>query len=111
MRRAPPGRGSRVMVRPIQRRIRSGSVKYGKTVSGRASTRTSRSTVVAVGSAAGIAFLLFGHGGQSRQAVVPERLEPGAQLARAVGSGAVPATGAVPPLDDEAGVPKHGQVL
>ena len=55
--------------------------------------------------------LLLGSLPQCLETCVPELLEEGSQLAESFGSGSVQATGPFPPLDQQAGVAQHAQVL
>jgi hypothetical protein len=55
--------------------------------------------------------LFLGFVPQCLEPRVPELLEESPQLAEALGSGAVQATGPVPSLDQQTGVAQHPQVL
>src|SRR2546423_7564787 len=113
-RHTPPGRGSSVASVPIHMHIRSGSVKYGKIVSGLAATRTVCSmTSVPLGStgmAAGALLLL----GEFLEPLQPRREHVGqetVQVVEALGADAEQAARAVAALVDQPGLLEHLQVL
>src|SRR5919204_6088023 len=110
----PPARGSNVTSVPIQRTIFSGSVKNGKTVSGLASIRTSRSTTsVSLGVTAMCLspLLLFGLVLELSEALLPEAFEEAAKLGETLGPCSIDPACALTPLAHKAGVLQHGQVL
>src|SRR5205085_6301946 len=90
----------------------SGSTRNSQTVSGLAAIASSRSTVVVSAVASTCApFLSFGFALQRVEPLVPERLEEGPQLGKALRSGAVEAPRAVSPFVHEPGLLQDRQVL
>jgi hypothetical protein len=87
-------------------------VKYGKTTSGGAATRSSfRSGSVPAGIAARERMLVLGRGLQIAERTRPHRFDVCPDLREALGSGAVPAPCAVAPFADQAGLEQDPQVL
>src|SRR5918999_3572363 len=108
---SPPGRGSRLAERPIQRVAFSGSTKNSQTVSGRAAIVISRRTAVSVLASILLPFLEFRLALQRLEPHVPELLEELPDRREAVGSHAVHAPGSVAPLLHQSGLLQDGQVL
>src|SRR3954469_12345077 len=106
----PPGRGFSVASEPIQRTIRTGSVKCAKTVSGRAATRTSCSTTSVVATT-GLPLLALGGALERLQATGQYVGQEAVQLVEAFRAHAVQAPRPGAPLVDQPDLLEHAQVL
>src|SRR5919106_124829 len=108
----PPGRASRSAFRPIQRLIFPGSIKNGKTVSGRAATRTWRSTTLVCSTATPPPpFFEFRCQLQPFQPLVPETLDEGPETGEALRPRSVQASCSFAPFGHQTGLLQDRQVL
>src|SRR5437867_3625698 len=108
----PPGRGSSSASLPFHRTYCTGSVRRRKTVSGEAAIVISRSmTLVSTAMPCPPLLFLLRGGLQRAKAVVPERLESGAELRQGLGARAVEAPRAIAPFCHEARLLQDAQVL
>src|SRR5918992_1978410 len=108
----PPGWASSSAFRPIQRLIFPGSIRNGKTVSGRAATRTWRSTTLVCSTATPPpSFLEFSRELQPLEPFVPEALDERLEVGEALRPRAVQASCSFAPFGHEAGFLQDRQVL
>src|SRR3954470_9932828 len=112
-RQTPPGRGSSVASLPIQRASFDGSVKYSKTASGGASTRTSCSirSVAAGVSATAAPLVLFHDSLELLEPAGQHVREEAVQILQTLRPDAVEAPCALPALFHQACGLEHLQVL
>src|SRR5690242_915882 len=108
----PPGRGSRAQLMPFHWTILAGSVKKAKTISGLASTRTSRSTA-SPPLVTKVLPPLFGRcrAGKTLEPASPKLVQKIAQLSEPLRPGLVEAPRPGPPLGDKAGSLQDLEVL
>src|SRR5262245_5662389 len=109
----PPGRGSSVTARPIQRIIFSGSTKKAKTISGRAAICTLRSRMSLGCSAMVVVPPLFGFSRlfELREATIPKLIEKRPEIGQPFLPCAVKPPGALAAHAHQASSGKHLEVL